>query len=74
MKQQITGEAAHGRAFVMLDARRVDQEAARHEEIGYYDPQTQTWVGSIHAQSSTYSTHQTAGGATSNDTTHRRDD
>lgn len=74
MRQQIAADNSAARAFVMLNAQRVDQEAARNEDQGHYDPETQTWVGSVYAQSSTYSTHQTVGGATSNDTTHRRDD
>jgi len=62
-------------AFVMLNARPVDLNSAELESEGHYDPVTQTWVGSLQAQrSSSYSTHRTAGGARSSDTTHRRDD
>lgn len=74
MRQQIASGGASSKAFVMLNAHQVDQKAARVEDQGRYDPETQTWVGSVYAQSSTYSTHQTAGGANSNDQTHRRDD
>lgn len=74
MRQQILAGDASIKAFVMLNARLVDQEAAKDDDQGYYDPETQTWVGSIHAQSSTYSTHRTAGGANVGDQTHRRDD
>lgn len=74
MRQQTAAESTAAKAFVMINAHLVDQEAAKNEDQGHYDPETQTWVGSVYAQSSTYSTHQTVGGATSNDTSHSRDD
>lgn len=76
MRQQTGSEpSSQNLAFVMLNARPVDMDVANAESEGYYDPMSQTWIAPLHAQiSSTYSTHWTAGGATSSDTTHRRDD
>lgn len=74
MKQQMSSETPGHLAFVMLNARPVDLNAAELEADGHYDPVSQTWTGSVYAQSSTYSTHGTAGGARATDQTHRRDD
>jgi hypothetical protein len=68
--QPATQEAA-AKAFVMLNAPICEptEELLRHE--GYYDPESQSWVGRIEIGAGTYSSRSTG---SSGDYRHQSDD
>ena len=53
------------RAFVMLNAHLFDPSTSDVENVGHYDPVTQTWIGRINAMGKTYSDRSTVNGTAS---------
>jgi len=62
------------RAFVMLNAHLFDPSTSDVENVGHYDPVTQTWIGRINAMGKTYSDRSTVNGTASGDRTNTQDD
>ena len=56
---QLHRETAAKRAFVMLNATICEPSAEMLRHEGYYDPESQTWVGRIEIGACTYSQRST---------------